>query len=192
MDEGPIRNLQYIDLESPTVSVSGGGFLDSLVSFFMNLWEAIKLPSLLITLAFITLGVYAYIRIHQIRKAQKEELQGLTIESRKGSADPTEKRWKRVLNLSESPNENDWRQAVLEADIILDEMLIAMRYSGSSLGERLKQVEKSDFTSIDSAWEAHKVRNKVAHEGSDLNLSHREVRRIILLYKEVFEEFKLI
>ncbi|MEX2405199.1 MAG: hypothetical protein WD579_01195, partial [Candidatus Paceibacterota bacterium] len=68
----------------------------------------------------------------------------------------------------------------------------AMGHQGDTLGEKLKSVEKSDFTSIDQAWEAHKVRNAIAHEGVDMDISHRKVRRTIELYKTVFEEFHYI
>jgi len=37
------------------------------------------------------------------------------------------------------------------------------------MGDKLKAVEKSDFNSIELAWEAHKARNMIAHEGSDFH-----------------------
>ena len=60
------------------------------------------------------------------------------------------------------------------------------------MGEKLKAVEKSDFTTIESAWEAHKARNMIAHEGSDFLINQREIHRIISLYEAVFKEFYLI
>ena len=79
----------------------------------------------------------------------------------------------------DSANPAEWRLAILEADNMLDEMIRRIGYKGENLGERLKAVEPSDFESINSAWEAHKVRNKIAHEGSEFFLSHREARRIV-------------
>jgi ribosomal protein L14E/L6E/L27E len=67
-----------------------------------------------------------------------------------------------------------------------------MYLPGDTLGERLKAVEQSDFDTIDKAWEAHKVRNKLAHEGGDFILTQREAKRIIALYKDVFDEFRMI
>ena len=105
---------------------------------------------------------------------------------------PSEKRWEQVLTHLNSDKESDWRLAVLEADVLLDEMLTNMRYHGDSLGEKLKSVEKSDFLTLDSAWEAHAVRNKIAHEGASFALTEREARRVIKLYEEVFKEFHYI
>lgn len=101
-------------------------------------------------------------------------------------------KWAKVREHITSENPGDWRLAILEADIILDEMLDKMGYHGETIGEKLKMVEPSDFTSINSAWEAHKIRNSIAHEGSDFLISHREAERVIALFKEVFEEFKFI
>ena len=67
-----------------------------------------------------------------------------------------------------------------------------MSLPGNTIGEKLKAVEKSDFISLDNAWEAHKVRNSIAHEGMNHILNQREVNRVIDMYKTVFEEFRII
>lgn len=101
-------------------------------------------------------------------------------------------RWDRIIKLSESENESDWRLAIIEADIMLDELLEKLELPGDTMGEKLKAVEKSDFTTIEYAWEAHKARNTIAHEGTNFLVSQREVRRIISLYEAVFKEFGMI
>lgn len=101
-------------------------------------------------------------------------------------------KWEKIIALSESSNTSDWRLAVIEADIILDELLDKLQLPGETMGEKLKAVEISDFITIESAWEAHKARNMIAHEGSDFLVSQREIHRIIALYEVVFKEFFLI
>lgn len=105
---------------------------------------------------------------------------------------PMTTKWQKILALSESQNQSDWRLAIIEADIILDELLQKLQLPGDTMGEKLKAVEKSDFNTIDSAWEAHKARNMVAHNGSDFLINQREIRHIISLYESVFKEFFLI
>ncbi|MBA3733548.1 hypothetical protein H0W91_04235 [Patescibacteria group bacterium] len=100
--------------------------------------------------------------------------------------------WERVLAHTESLNENDWRLAIMEADIMLDDLLNKLSLSGETIGEKLKSVEKSDFLTIDNAWEAHKIRNQIAHEGQAFALNQREAKRVIGLYRDVFEEFQTI
>lgn len=105
---------------------------------------------------------------------------------------PTKEKWKQVEVHAASTHPSDWRLAIIEADIILSELLDKMNLPGETIGDKLKAVEKSDFLSIESAWEAHKIRNQIAHEGSEFLLNDREARRVIDLYRQVFEEFYLI
>jgi hypothetical protein len=86
-------------------------------------------------------------------------------------------------------NELEWRLAILEADNLLSELLKTLPYSGETVGERLTNADRKKFTTLEDAWEAHKVRNKIAHEGSEYKLTEREARKVIGLYKNVFAEF---
>ncbi|MFH0755641.1 MAG: hypothetical protein V1910_03215 [bacterium] len=101
-------------------------------------------------------------------------------------------KWKLVEEHINSEDANKWKLAILEADIILSELLDSLNLLGDSVGEKLKNIEKSDFNHIEEAWEAHKIRNAIAHQGSDFLLTRRESKRIINLYKIIFEEFKII
>lgn len=102
------------------------------------------------------------------------------------------RRWEKVLEHINSTNPNDWKFAILEADIILDELLDVMGYRGETLSDKLKRVERSDFETLEFAWEAHKVRNSIAHEGASFLITEREARRVVGLYQKVFEEFHYI
>jgi hypothetical protein len=106
--------------------------------------------------------------------------------------DPLKGRWEKIVEKSNSENQSDWRSAIIDADIILDELLGKLQLPGDTMGEKLKAVEPSDFVTIDLAWEAHKARNAIAHQGSNFLLNQRETRRIISLYGAVFKEFELI
>ncbi|MCB9805842.1 hypothetical protein H6775_01640 [Candidatus Nomurabacteria bacterium] len=112
------------------------------------------------------------------------------FENKKGK--PKNERWEHVQSLVHSRNESDWRQAIMEADIILDSMLERMGYDGDSVGEKLKKIEESDFLTLNKAWDAHRVRNKIAHSGINFYLDKNEAERVVKLYKEVFEEFYYI
>ncbi len=101
-------------------------------------------------------------------------------------------RWQKIILHINSNNSSDWKLAILESDIILGEVLEKMGYLQPSIGEKLKAVEPSDFLSIESAWEAHKIRNAVAHEGTEFVISQREAKRVIGLYELVFREFDYI
>ena len=105
---------------------------------------------------------------------------------------PHKERWDRVAGLFGSSNPSDWRLAIIEADSMLEDLTLRLGYSGATLGERLKQVEPSDFPHLQSAWKAHLVRNKIAHEGLTYDLSTKEANQVRKWYEEVFREARYI
>jgi hypothetical protein len=98
-------------------------------------------------------------------------------------------RWDRVQGFIGSENPNDWRQAIIEADIMLEDVLTALGYQGNGIGEKLKRVELGDMKARQDAWDAHLVRNRVAHDGAEFALTKYEAQNTINQYKKVFEEF---
>lgn len=133
--------------------------------------------------------VYLWIQIDEIRKKQTKLIYPEVVED---NSQTINSKWERVLELIDSLNENDWRLAIIEADIMLAELLEKMQLPGDTIGDKLKLIEKSDFNTLDNAWEAHKSRNAIAHQGSNYALNQREARRIISLYQSVFEEFQMV
>jgi len=136
-------------------------------------------------------AVYSLVRLSQIRGAQKKELKALTHSAISGE-DTENEQWQEVLAYAASDDEELWRLAVIEADVMLDDMLETAGYPQDQLGAKLRNVERSDFRTIDQAWEAHKLRNAIAHEGSNYNLTKKEVQQAMEQYRQVFNEFGYI
>ncbi|VAW33331.1 hypothetical protein MNBD_CPR01-566 [hydrothermal vent metagenome] len=153
-------------------------------------WQIITVVGYLASAGALFVIVYSIMHIEEVRRKEKEKYGPLP----KISEDtPHENpRWKQVEELISGENVNDWRQAIIEADIILGEVLTRQGYKGETIGEQLKQIERADFDSLDNAWEAHKVRNMIAHSGSAFALSETLARRTISHYKKVFHEFEVI
>jgi hypothetical protein len=143
----------------------------------------------LITVVLLVGLVYVTLRTNQIRAREARRIRDAIPKS---IAPLKNERWERVTENVHSENPNDWRLAIIEADVMLDELITGMGYYGGTLGEKLKTIAHGDMRSLESAWEAHKVRNQIAHAGSDFILTQREARRVIDLYEQVFTEFKYI
>jgi hypothetical protein len=140
-----------------------------------------------VSAAAIALLVFSTIRMHQIEA--EENIKYATFKSEEQAEAETEHhRWKYVRELIESASPNDWRQAIIEADIILDDMLTRLQYPGDSIGDKLKAANPAQFRTLQEAWEAHKVRNDIAHQGSDFVLTDQLAYRTILQYENVFKE----
>ena len=148
--------------------------------------------SLFISLLCIAGVIYSAIRILQIRRLEWAAFRTAAHTVLAEDIPRTRLRWNRVLEHSNSEDEHQWRLAILEADIMLNELLDLQGYKGETMAEKLKQVSKSNFNSVDDAWEAHKMRNKVAHEGVEYRIDEREKNRVINLYERVFKEFNFI
>ena len=183
-------------------SLSLGPSLTSLLSFhtwgpFVISW-AKDIVGILIGLSFpvsvffIIVIVYSVERLKILRKKESaiyeakveeafEDVQG------QGESENT-RRWDDVVKHISSPNENDWKQAINDADIMLDQLLGTMGYRGLGVGEKLKRVEPGDFKSVQDAWKAHLVRNRIAHEPGFV-LTQSQAQETYLLYKKVFDEF---
>ena len=136
--------------------------------------------------------VYSAIRILQIRRLEWAGFRRSAHTVVAEDIPRTHLRWNRVLEHANSDDEHQWRLAILEADIMLNELLDLQGYKGETIAEKLKQVSKTNFNSVDDAWEAHKVRNRVAHEGVEYRIAEREKNHVINLYERVFKEFGFI
>jgi len=157
-------------------------------------WFRGALATLLVIGIVLTLGllggiIYATLRTNQIRAREARRIREAIP---KAMQPKRNERWDKLIEHASSENPNDWRLAIIEADVMLDELITRMGYHGTTLGDKLKQVTRGDVRSIDAAWEAHRVRNQIAHEGSDFILTKREAQRVVNLYGSVFKEFKYI
>lgn len=137
--------------------------------------------------------IWISIQINNIQDKLTNKLKEVNDSSASGShGSAINEKWEKVIIHINSENQNDWKLAILECDIMLGDLLEKRGYMQLSIGEKLKAVDPKDFSNIESAWEAHKIRNAVAHEGSEFLISHREAKRVIGLYEVVFREFAFI
>jgi len=147
---------------------------------------------------FFVIGIVYSVEMLKVVRRKEAEKHDLKVEpafedepAGQGNHDLSS-RWKKVADLLDSQSQNDWKQAILEADTMLDDVLNGLGYQGESIGEKLKRVAPGDFKNLDDAWEAHKIRNQIAHDGSAFQLTHHEANQTIGRYRRVFEEFYYI
>jgi len=184
----------YIDLEQVflvlyrTITLGLAGAEPSVLLY--SLWSKISFVGAVLTPILLILVAYTVIRSKQVMAAEMEAYAAKAAPPH--AAEAKNERWEKVQTLASSDRPADWRLAILEADVMLDETLISKGYGGESLGERLKGVERGDLRTLDDAWEAHKIRNQLAHTGSDYILTQREARRAIDLFGNAFRELDII
>lgn len=164
-------------------------FLDSAATW----WYIFSIFSFLISALLLVGVVYAMIRFSELREIENEALREAERAFRQTHAAGGENaKWQSVLANASSDSPTDWRVAIIEADSILEDLLDSLGYIGSSIGDKLKTANPEAFRSIEDAWNAHKVRNAIAHRGSDFVLTKRATSETIAQYQRVFEEFKFL
>ncbi|MFH1402411.1 MAG: hypothetical protein ABIG87_02170 [Patescibacteria group bacterium] len=160
---------------------------------YREYWPQLIFVSLIISVLILVGIIYTHRKMKEVAKKDAEVFDTVVASAVATEGQPIKnKRWERILEYINSDSQEGWRLAILDADIVLDEMMTKSGYGGESLGEKLKRVEKSDFNTINEAWEAHKIRNMIAHAGSDVILTKRTAKKAIDSYRRVFEEFHYI
>ncbi len=164
-----------------------------LLSIYYEYWPQLMFASSAIIVLFLAGIFYVHQKMKEIQKKDAKIFDTVISSAVEIEGQPIKNdRWERILEYINSESQAEWRLAILDADVVLDEMMTKAGYRGEGLGEKLRQVEKSDFHTLNSAWEAHKIRNAIAHDGSDVILTKRTAKKAIDLYRQVFEEFKYI
>ncbi|MBX2866624.1 hypothetical protein KTR10_01540 [Candidatus Kaiserbacteria bacterium] len=168
-----------------------GPTVDDFILSLSNFWEVYSVIALLLSLLFFAGFVYAYIRYNQLLVEEDNLL--LAEEQRwrelREGAGTQNTEWDAIKAHVATENPNDWKQAIIAADVMLGEILEVSGYIGETIGEQLKSANAQPFPSIRDAWDAHLVRNKIAHGGPEFVLTKRLAQDTIVQYERVFREF---
>lgn len=100
-------------------------------------------------------------------------------------------RWAEVLKHINSNREAEWKFAVIEADNLIDDTLKMAGFPGESLGERLMAIESGQLATLDGLWNAHKIRNKIAHD-SNYFMRYAEAKKAVEQFEKTLEELGAI
>lgn len=176
-------------------SIFGTGITGtSIGNFLLTLWDVYVVLAFLISLLFIIGIIYSYLKINEyfaLEGAQLDEAERVWREINSGVRGVSD-RWTEVLQHVASDRPNDWKLAIIEADIMLGEGLKERGYAGMSIGEQLRSISPAQMPSLQDAWDAHRIRNRIAHEGSDFILTQSLAREAIVKYERALRELGVV
>ncbi len=100
-------------------------------------------------------------------------------------------RWEEIVRHLNSNVEAQWRFSLIEADKLVEDILRRAGFPGDTMGERLTNIQSGQLETIDGLWEAHKLRNRIAH---DLNyfLRYTEAKRAIGQFEATLRELSAL
>jgi len=131
------------------------------------------------------------IKEDELNEKEKEIIKAerIKIEESQHKLKDWRSRWEIVQNNMNSKEESLWRIAIMEADNLLSDLLSDRGYLGDTVSGKLQNAK---FRTVELAWEVHKTRNRIAHDGLKFILSERIVRKTIAMFESVLIEFKVI
>ena len=164
-------------------------FARGIIDFYKTNLGAFKAGSILVTFALLWATIFFMIRTGWIA-VRVDRVQDVILKTnlpKKRSI----RAWRHVTQHFVKGDENSLKVAVIEADNLLDEALRLAGYRGINLGERLKKITAAELPQIDEIWQAHKLRNRMAHE-TNFRLDRATAERALEVYQKVFQDLGIL
>lgn len=156
----------------------------------IGIFSNLKMLGGFLALIFFLLFIMNFIKTDKFLRARIKLLKAI-VPPEAAKESPLGSRWEEIQRHLNSAKEAEWKFAVIEADSLVDHVLRSSGYPGDTMGERLKNIDKSQIVTLDGLWEAHKIRNRLAH---DLNyfLRYGEAKRAVQLYEKTLKELNAL
>jgi len=100
-----------------------------------------------------------------------------------------EKDWAKITARLETDLESEWKLATIEADSILNDILMKMGFAGETLGERLDRLTIATLPNLQQIREAHKIRNNIVHD-PDYRVSLDEAKMAVGIYEQALRDLQ--
>lgn len=85
---------------------------------------------------------------------------------------------------------SSYHLAVLNADKLVDQAMRERGIGGQTMGERMKN-SASMFSDLNGFWNAHKLRNRIAHE-PDARVAYDEARLALMNFRKALKDLGAI
>ncbi len=95
-------------------------------------------------------------------------------------------RWTTIKHIAQNNGGVGLRNAVSEADKLLDHVLKQRGFRGETMAERLKAAQ-SQFSDRNAVWRAHKLRNALVHE-VEFDLVASQVREALADFERALKD----
>lgn len=172
-------------------------FLDQIISFFANehnrnfLFSFFKFFSLIGSVFLLGGLIFLFSKISAFRPeidvygaiygAKKSKIGGAV------KKDIVKEKWEKILEKIKNGTEENIKLAVIETDSLIDDLLKEKGVIGETMADRLKSIGRDELKTLDDLWEAHKLRNKIAHQ-PHFKIDYIEAKQAFKNYKAALKE----
>jgi hypothetical protein len=93
-------------------------------------------------------------------------------------------KWKQIQGYCK--DKDQWTQALIEADALLDRALKRRKFKGKSMGERMVSAQRI-FTNNDGVWFAHNLFKKVSNDPG-LRLKEADMKAALIGFRQALRD----
>ena len=94
-------------------------------------------------------------------------------------------KWRDMQKLCAS--KETWKEAIVEADNILDEALKKKRFTGKNMGERLTKAQRL-ISDNESVWFGHKLRKQLESDPETTKLKEKDVKQALIGIRQALKD----
>lgn len=99
------------------------------------------------------------------------------------------KHWTDIVRRANTGTPENLRWAMMEADALVDLVLKERQLPGETMADRLANFRREDSKHIDKLWDAHRLRNEIAHTPG-FKINTRQAERSLFAYRDFLKELK--
>ncbi len=99
------------------------------------------------------------------------------------------KHWSAIVKRANTGTPENIRWSIMEADALVDFVLKERQMLGDTMADRLGNFRRDDYKTIDKLWDAHKLRNEIAHTPG-FQVKSRQAERALVAYRDFLKEIK--
>jgi hypothetical protein len=145
--------------------------------------------SAIVSIFFIAMAIYILVKTGIVGN-RVDKFQDIIMRN-----DVTKKRavesWDEIERHFFAGDDNDLKIALIKADALLDEALQGAGVQGKDIGERLQNIRAGQLPNLEAVWQAHKIRNQIAHE-PDFVVKRDLAERALTVYETALESLGVL
>ncbi len=157
---------------------------------FFIIWQVLRIVFLIISAFFIGLLIYLF-KVNDYLDMRYLENYSEFRKTKPYLKVDLSKEWKDVVKHAKGEKEAERKMAVIEADDMVDSVLLKIGYSGETLLDKLAKLNKEIIPNIEEVKEAHRKRRDIAYDPNK-SISREEAEEIVSVYEEVFKDLRIL
>jgi hypothetical protein len=162
----------------------------------LDIFAIVRSVIIALVLLFFGFAFYVFLRIWPMRRrlhiyegiaAYREMPPTEVVDFTATHREVIRRQWIALLRRIEEGTKQSLPLAVVEADRLMDQTLKQFGYPGENFGERLRGLPPGTIANLDALWNAHRLRNRIAHEPGAAP-TRDEVLEALGAYKKAFDD----